>query len=682
MFQKKLTKKLAIAVAACSLANVVSFGAPLFAGAADNDVNFNFNDGVLPEVFDSSMFTVENNMLKVNDKDSLLTIDGLSENYSAEFLIKPLDGDVEKAFNLYFGNAAIYFDGANSQNSSWDDSIALNKRSDGSRITKIWANGSGSNPDGAYFPDRVNGHKVKVVVNSGIHSMFIDDVLTISGECTESAGSNSFSLSLAAFATAGVYLDDIVIENMEVAKEVLAEGALASHNFNDGKLPARFDSSKFSVENGMLKANVAGSTFAFTDVPENSITEFKIKPLDNAAVPAFSFNFGNISVSYTDNYAQNASWDDYFTIYDRTTWAKVGGQVWANGSAGIPKDTFFPANEDGHTIKTVSYGGSHKLYIDDVLIFDRECKKAAGGTNNIEFMVSTKATTGLYFDDIVVKDSTKPYTFNFESGVLSKEFDTNNFFIQDGMLRVRGADSSFEFKNMSKNASLEFKIKSADNEYIPPFYVEIGNAQVSYKNNFTDPTKGWNDEIPIYNRVNWDASQSQKVWADGGAGKPKGNFFPVNEDGYTLKYVAKDGVHSLYIDGALRLQSTLTGELSAYNIKFTVGNAATTGMYIDDIKVELLDLVPEFGATVSAEGDTKTCNVTLKNIEDTNNVIFACFKGGSLVKAEVRDCTNDSEAFTATEDIDEIKVMLWGGLTSMDPVYDAITILQSEWTAE
>lgn len=665
MFKTKLIKKLALVVTICSLANVFSFGTGVLAADEDNGVTtYNFDDGVLPEGLDSTMFTVENGMLKVNDKDSVFAVGDMSANYSIEFKIKPFADNVEKAFNLHFGNATIYYDGANGQNSSWDDAVTLKKRADGSQISKLWAKGS-------YFPDRTNGHTVKAVVNSNMHSFYIDGSLIISGECTEAASSNDISFSLASFATDGVYLDDIVITKMADSAEITTSGALYAYNFNDGVLPARFDSSLFSVENQMLKMTNPSSSFSFTNVPKHSSMELKLKPVDGTVIPKFSLNFGNLSISY-DNWASvNGSGSDKIVVYERIGWSTLT-TLWADGGGGRPTGSFFPAANGIHTIKVITYGDNHKLYLNDVCVLNQEY---SGKMNSydLSFMLSKSAAYDVYIDDIIVKDSTEPYNYNFDDGVLPEEFDSNNFAVVDKMLYVRGVDSVINFDEMSKNCSFEFKVKPETGSYIPAFYVEWGNSQISYINNAI--AYAGNDVIRVYNRTDWSVAKKE-VW-----NSPSGNFLP-SADGHTLKFVAKDNIHSIYIDGVLKHESEITGELSAYNIKLGVTDYAgtATSFYLDDIKVNLLDLVPEFTVAVSADGDTKTCNVTLKNIDDENKVIFAGYKGGILVDAQVKDCTNDSEVFTTAADIDKIKVMLWSGTKALTPLYDSIDITQSEWT--
>lgn len=320
------------------------------------------------------------------------------------------------------------------------------------------------------------------------------------------------------------------------------------------------------------------------------------------------------------------------------------------------------------------YGDTHSIYIDGIKIGSGEFT----GKLSTDYNVIVSVDSGVYLDNIVVKDSSEPYNFDFNDGILPEMFDSDNFAVSDNMLYVRGSGAGFTLDEMTENCSIEFKIKPFTGELIPEFGVEVGKASVAYKSK-NSQNSSWNDVINMYNRISWDSTQMKQVWADGQSGRPKGNFFP-SADGYTLKYVAKDDIHRLYIDGVLMLEGELTGELTDFNIKFVVGSAATTGLYLDDIKVNLLDYEPEFKAAVSVNANTKTCNVTIRNIEDENVLIFATYKGEQLVDLQIKDCTNDSEVFTSTDDIDEIKVMIWSNLEKLVPVYSAIAIPQSEWT--
>lgn len=674
MKNNKFLKKISFAAALCLVVNAVSLGfGVVSASATENDTTtYNFNDGVLPSIFDANAFSVENNMLKANSNLSGFIIDNLSKNYVVEFKMKPLEGETEQAFGMSFGNVNIFFDGANGKDSSWSDSLTLKKRKDGTQLNKIWGKKG-------YFPDRTNGHTLKVEVIGSIHNFYIDNNLILTSDCSEAASTNCFDFGLSKnVATAGVYLDDIIITKKEDTEEEAASGSLFAYDFNDGKLPARFNSAQFSVENKMLKANGPGSEFAFSDVPKNSTVEFDIKPFDGSNIPGFSLQIGNTSITYNPNMVNpSKGWNDEIVLYNRVTWdSSEEIRIWADGKAGRPSGNFFPSAA-GYKIKVVSYGDTHTLYIDNLKVASGEFTGKLSSAYNLSFIVTSAINTGLYADNLVVKDSSLPYNYDFNNGVLPTVFDSENFAVSDGMLYVRGANAKFTLGDLSNNSSVEFKIKPLEGEAIPQFSLEIGKGYISYADN-NSQNNTWNDAFNFYNRINWENSEAKHVYADGKGGLPKGSFFP-SSDGHIVKFVAKDSTHSLYIDDKLIVSGELSGESVNKNIIFTVSKNAATGFYIDDFKVKLSDYEPEFNAAVSISDTAKTCNVNIKNIENENVIIFAAYKGDKLVDVQFKNCENDIESFTLAADIDSIKVMLWKGIDNIVPVYDAIFLPQASW---
>lgn len=671
MLKNKLIKKLAFAVTVCSLANVFSFGMTAMADAPAYDgviCAYDFNDAALPEGFDSTMFEVQNGALKALNTGSGFTLSNLPKDVSVEFKVKPLENSAIPSINVEIGNAAISYEDANfrgnAQGKSWDDVIRMKSKVTGASVANVWADGKQSRPKGSFFPDTENGHTLKYVSRDNVHSLYIDGVLTLTGECKGKLSAYNFSFNVGSLSDHGVYLDDIVVKDGSVPY---------SYNFDDNKLPAEFDSTKFSAENGMLKANGAGSKVTFAAVPKNCVVEFKLKPISTEALAEFSLGFGNISFSY-DNYGSVNSGSDSIVVYERVdSWSQLQ-KVWANGQGGRPSGSFFPANTDGHTLRAVSYGNTYSVYIDDTQMFTGTENAGEMSAYNVIF----EASGAMYLDDVVVRESEAPYSYNFNDGKLPAKFDATMFTAENGMLKANGANSVVKFADLSENYSIEFKIKPLDGAVIPRFYVDFGNAEASYvEEHSTAPSS--DNRLLMYNRNTWGTIGS---WWANGSGAPKGDLFP-DTNGYKLKFVVKDNMHSVYVNDVPRINQECTDEPKEGNnhITFGISSKAATGMYIDDIEIKLLDFVPEFKVAVSVDAqNTKTCNVTMKNIDTSNEVIFAAYKGDVLVGAEIRACANESETFTSTSDIDKIKVMIWDGIDTMEPMYDAITVLSGEWT--
>ena len=247
MLKNKLIKKLAFAVTVCSLANVFSFGMTAMADAPAYDgviCAYDFNDAALPEGFDSTMFEVQNGALKALNTGSGFTLSNLPKDVSVEFKVKPLENSEIPSINVEIGNAAISYEDANfrgnAQGASWDDVIRMKSKVTGASVANVWADGKQSRPKGSFFPDTENGHTLKYVSRDNVHSLYIDGVLTLTGECQGKLSAYNFSFNVGSLSDHGVYLDDIVVKDGSVPY---------SYNFDDNKLPAEFDSTKFSAEN-------------------------------------------------------------------------------------------------------------------------------------------------------------------------------------------------------------------------------------------------------------------------------------------------------------------------------------------------------------------------------------------------------------------------------------------------
>ena len=167
------------------------------------------------------------------------------------------------------------------------------------------------------------------------------------------------------------------------------------YSFNDDILPNCFSDKMFITENGMLRANGAGSRFVFSDMPKNCSFEFKIKPLKDMYIPKFQVIIGNSAFTFCDNNRQKNSWDDKFSVYNNITWGSALKEMWANG-------TFFPDAKNGHTIKYVSNNDTYTLYIDDINIGEVSYTGVADNYK-VSFTVADDAAIGMYIDDITVK---------------------------------------------------------------------------------------------------------------------------------------------------------------------------------------------------------------------------------------------------------------------------------------
>ena len=78
----------------------------------------------------------------------------------------------------------------------------------------------------------------------------------------------------------------------------------------------------------------------------------------------------------------------------------------------------------------------------------------------------------------------------------------------------------------------------------------------------------------------------------------------------------------------------------------------------------------------------KLCNAEIFNIDISGSIIISSYKNGKMVSCEMRDLMDGSESFAVFGDIDEIKVMVWDGLSTMKPLCDAEVIPSSEWITQ
>ena len=233
------------------------------------------------------------------------------------------------------------------------------------------------------------------------------------------------------------------------------------------------------------------------------------------------------------------------------------------------------------------------------------------------------------------------YAFNFDEGQQQTDiFSDTMFTIENKKLRTIAAESSFTLPNVTKNSTLEFKLKSAVNEAIPKFNVNLGNTSITYVNDYR-VNSAWDDKISMYNRVTWGAAVST-AWANGEGDIPADTFFPENGKEYMLRLDSYENKHDLYIDGVLVISGDCVGTLDSYNAEIVIYNAAK-GVYIDDITVKELTKAPEspipgWGDTGNTEGD-QSGNQS-DETEETGNTYIYTFDDGNLPKEFSSDYYN------------------------------------------
>lgn len=86
--------------------------------------------------------------------------------------------------------------------------------------------------------------------------------------------------------------------------------------------------------------------------------------------------------------------------------------------------------------------------------------------------------------------------------------------------------------------------------------------------------------------------------------------------------------------------------------------------------------------TVLKQENTHTINVGLYNINTPCNILVAGYKNNRFVTVENRIYSKENETFTATGDIDEIKVMLWESLSTMLPLCKAEVISEDKFVVQ
>lgn len=108
----------------------------------------------------------------------------------------------------------------------------------------------------------------------------------------------------------------------------------------------------------------------------------------------------------------------------------------------------------------------------------------------------------------------------------------------------------------------------------------------------------------------------------------------------------------------------------------TANVCETNGGFICEIEMPCSD------STVTQTNTTHTVKTTLYNIEDTCEVLVAGYKEGKFVTCQSFPYDQAQLTFTLEGDFDEIKVMAWGDLSSMNSLCSAEVIPSSEWIVE
>ncbi len=156
---------------------------------------------------------------------------------------------------------------------------------------------------------------------------------------------------------------------------------------------------------------------------------------------------------------------------------------------------------------------------------------------------------------------------------------------------------------------------------------------------------------------------------------------------YTVKYNANggtgataDSVHSYDSEKAL----TKNGFTKKY-YTFTGWNTKPDGSgnpYADEAKVKnltaengkVITLYAQWKRTVSTKttldshGSYTLCNVKISGAAAPCRVILAAYKGNKLLSAETRAYSSGDESFAVSGDFDTVKVMVWNGLSGMEPI--------------
>ena len=402
---------------------------------------------------------------------------------------------------------------------------------------------------------------------------------------------------------------------------VNADYTIYSYDFNDGELPENFNPESFSVEDGKLRVNDPKAYISLPDVPKDCVAEFTIQPIEGYIIPQTDIQLRESAVFYYKNNSVLSTPynNSRMALVSMSDW-KVKGENWSTNGVHF---------KDGksYKLKYVAEGDRYSMSIDGREIINAECATIVDkDTYNFVFEVSalsgTTGTTGFYIDNLSVRginddpmptespssteepsatptlaptaeptqepeDGTKTYSYDFNDGKLPSEFSVENFAVEDGKLRVNGANSYFALPDIPKNCTVSFKLKPIDGYIIPQFVATLRNdAGFYYKNNSVLSSPYNNSRMVLVSSSDW-KQRGNDNWVNGGT-----HFMTGNE--YDVKYTAKDDTYTMSVDG----KEIVTAEYSigtlndTYPFAFQVAPVKDTvgavGFYIDDLKAEEL----------------------------------------------------------------------------------------------
>ena len=363
---------------------------------------------------------------------------------------------------------------------------------------------------------------------------------------------------------------------------------LSSYNFDDGQLPASFSSYTFKVEEGELRVFGKWSKFSFSDIPRNCSLEFKIKPIENRIIPRFYVKLRDEAIFYYSNNALvGGDTSSQFYLVSASDNQQKGES--------FKSDTNILSAGGEYTVKYVAQGSDYSVYLDGEQIISASYETESGVLNSgVEFGCmpedDTEGIIGFYLDDVVVSGKSSEldvpvdslYACNFENGQLPNGFNAEKYSIENGECFINGKACTFSYSGLSRDCSLEFRIKPKDNYVIPNFNVLIGNGSFTYVANYAE-NPDWDDRLVMYNAETWGEYVSEK-WA-------KDTFFVEKQRGHKIKFVAEGDLHSLYMDDVLMLSAEcpIIEEKEGYDITFTLTGKDkfdNVGFYLDDIVVK------------------------------------------------------------------------------------------------
>lgn len=363
---------------------------------------------------------------------------------------------------------------------------------------------------------------------------------------------------------------------------------LGKYDFNDGQLPALFSSYTFKAEDGRVRAFGKWSKMVFTDIPCNCSLEFKIKPIENRIIPRFYVKLRDEAVfCYSNNSLVGGDDSSKFYLMSASENLQKGTEY--------KEDTNILGYGGEYTIKCEAKGNNYSLYLNGEQIISESYEPISGTINSgIEFCCfpedNTEGIIDFYLDDVILRGKSSEldvpkdslFSCNFETDQMPGGFNAEKYSIENGECFINGKSCTFSYSGLSRECSLEFRIKPKDDFVIPHFNVLIGNGSFSYTANYAEDSS-WDDRLVAYNAETWGAFVGEK-WA-------KGCFFTEEQRGHKVKYVSDGDLCEMYIDGVLMIsvEVPVTEEKEEYDIVFTLTGKDkfnNVGFYLDDIVVK------------------------------------------------------------------------------------------------